>query len=65
MVPIPHLLDQIDGEVASMTADGAYDGQSVYHAVAQRHPTAAVVFRHERRPSQMKRQKLSELDISR
>ena len=26
-----------------MTADGAYDGQSVYDAVAERHPAAAVV----------------------
>jgi transposase len=40
---IPHLLDQIDAAVASMTADGAYDGQSVYDTVTERYPTAAVV----------------------
>jgi hypothetical protein len=40
---IPALLDQIDGEVASMTADGAYDGEVVYDAVTGRHPTAAIV----------------------
>jgi hypothetical protein len=40
---IPDLLDQIDVEVASMTADGAYDGQIVYDAVTERHPKAAVI----------------------
>jgi hypothetical protein len=40
---LPDLLDQIDADVASMTADGAYDGQVVYDAVAERHPEAAVV----------------------
>ena len=35
---ISALLDQIDAEVASMTADGAYDGEVVYDAVAERHP---------------------------
>jgi transposase len=40
---IPDLLDQIDGDVASMTADGAYDGEAVYDAVAERHPEAAVI----------------------
>ena len=40
---MPELLDQIDGEVASLTADGAYDGEAVYDAVAKRHPEAAVV----------------------
>jgi hypothetical protein len=35
--------DQIDADVASMTADGAYDGEAVYDAVAERHPAAAVV----------------------
>ncbi|HET6239729.1 MAG TPA: transposase [Acetobacteraceae bacterium] len=38
---MPVLLDQIDAEVASMTADGAYDGEAVYDAVAERHPEAA------------------------
>ena len=37
---IPHLLDQIDADVASLTADGAYDGEAVYDAVAARHPGA-------------------------
>ena len=40
---IPHLLDQIGVEVASMTADGAYDDEAVYNAVAERHPEAAVI----------------------
>jgi len=40
---IPALLDQIDAEVASMTADGAYDGEAVYEAVAERHPSATVI----------------------
>ena len=40
---IPDLLDQIDADVASMTADGAYDGRAVYDAVAERHPEAAVI----------------------
>jgi transposase len=40
---IPDLLDQIDAEVASMTADGAYDGEAVYDAVAERHPGATVI----------------------
>jgi Transposase DDE domain len=38
---LPNLLDQIDADVASMTADGAYD--VVYDAVAERHPQAAVI----------------------
>jgi hypothetical protein len=40
---IPDLLDQIDAEVASMTADGAHDSEAVYAAVAERHPQAAVI----------------------
>ena len=36
------LLDQIDAEIVSMTADGAYDGETVYDALAERHPEAAV-----------------------
>jgi transposase len=40
---IPRLLDQIEADVASMTADGAYDGEAVYNAVAERHPGAAVI----------------------
>src|SRR4051794_32359274 len=37
------LLDQIDGAVASVTGDGAYDRNNVYAEVATRHPAAAVV----------------------
>jgi transposase len=40
---LPELLDQIDADVASMTADGAYDGETAYDAVAKRHPEAAVI----------------------
>src|SRR4051794_10156029 len=37
------LLDQVDGPVASVTGDGAYDRDDVYAAIAARHPAAAVV----------------------
>src|SRR6185437_6336427 len=37
------LLGQIDGSVASVTGDGAYDRDDVYAEVAARHPAAAVV----------------------
>jgi hypothetical protein len=37
------LLDQIDGPVASFTADGAFDQDDVYAEVAARHPDAAVI----------------------
>ena len=37
------LLDQVDGPVASFTADGAYDWDSVYADAAAGHPEAAVV----------------------
>ena len=37
------LLDQVDGPVASVTGDGAYDRDDVYAEVAARHPAAAVV----------------------
>ena len=41
---LPGLLDQvIDAEVASLTADGAYDGNAVYDAVADRYPGAEVI----------------------
>jgi hypothetical protein len=33
---ISALLGQIEGEIASVTADGAYDGEPVYQAVARR-----------------------------
>ena len=37
------LLDQVEGSVASFTADGAYDQEGVYADVAERHPDADVV----------------------
>ena len=37
------LLDQVDGQIASFTDDGAYDQESVYASVAERHPEAAVI----------------------
>ncbi len=37
------LLDQVDGPVASVTGDGAYDRDDVYAEVAARHSEAAVV----------------------
>jgi len=40
---VTELLEQVDSRVASLTADGAYDGEAVYDAVTKRHPGAAVV----------------------
>ncbi len=37
------LLDQIARPIASVTADGAYDGEPVYRAVAERAPDAVVL----------------------
>jgi hypothetical protein len=37
------LLDRVADPVASFTADGAYDQDSVYRAVVARHPDATVV----------------------
>src|SRR3954470_13808901 len=37
------LLDRVEGPVASLTGDGAYDQAGVYASVAERHPEAAVV----------------------
>jgi len=37
------LLDQVDGPVASFTADGAYDQDGVYGQVAAHHPEASVI----------------------
>ena len=37
------LLDQVDGPVASLTGDGAYDQEGVYSGVVARHPAAAVI----------------------
>ena len=37
------LLDQIATRVGSVIADGAYDGETVYDAVADRHPEADII----------------------
>ena len=37
------LLDQIDADVTSLTADGAYDGETVYDAVADQYPKAEII----------------------
>ena len=37
------LLDQVETSVASFTADGAYDQESVSAAVAERHPEAVII----------------------
>jgi hypothetical protein len=37
------LLDQIEQEIAQVTADGAYDGEPTYHVIAQRDPLIDVV----------------------
>jgi hypothetical protein len=38
---VPVLLEQVEGEIASVMADGAYDGEPVYQAIAARQPQAA------------------------
>ena len=35
---VPDLLHQPEGDIASLTADGGYDGDLVYHAAAARQP---------------------------
>jgi transposase len=37
------LLDQIDGPVSAVLADGAYDGDPTYQTVLDRYPDAAVI----------------------
>jgi hypothetical protein len=37
------LLEEVDGPVASFTADDAYDQEGVYREVAARHPEASVI----------------------
>ena len=37
------LLDQVDGPIASVTGDGAYDQDGVYTSVSERHPEAAII----------------------
>jgi hypothetical protein len=49
------LLEQITGAIASVTADGAYDGEPVYRAVAERQPDPpAAVIIHVFRPGCLK-----------
>jgi len=33
---VPGLLEQVEGEIASFIADGAYDGEPVYQTVARK-----------------------------
>jgi hypothetical protein len=40
---IPDLLDQINADVASLIADGAYGGEAIYDAVVERYPEAVVI----------------------
>jgi hypothetical protein len=42
-VLVSPVLDQVNGPLCSFTADGAYDQDGVYAAVAERHPEAAVI----------------------
>jgi hypothetical protein len=35
---VPALLEQTEGDIASVNADGAYDGEPVYQAIASRQP---------------------------
>jgi transposase len=37
---VPALLETIEGEIVSVTADGAYDGEPVYQAIASHQPDA-------------------------
>ena len=37
------MLDQIDGPVSAVLADGAYDGDPTYQTILDRHPDATVV----------------------
>ena len=41
--PVGALLDQVDGPIASFTADGAYDQDGVFSEVAARNPEASVI----------------------
>src|SRR4051794_22405184 len=45
------LLDQIDGPVSAVLADGAYDGEPIYQAVAQRHAVVVIPPRSTAVPS--------------
>jgi transposase len=41
--PVGPLLDQIDGPISAVLADGAYDGEPTYQTILDRHPDATVV----------------------
>jgi hypothetical protein len=45
---MPVLLEWIEGEIATVTADGAYDGDQVYRAVAGHQPDAVIPPRSSR-----------------
>jgi transposase len=38
---VPVLLEQVEGEIASVMADGAYDGEPVYQAIEHAEPQTA------------------------
>jgi len=40
---VASLLDQVEGPLASFTADGAYDQDGVTASIAERHPEAAII----------------------
>jgi hypothetical protein len=63
---LPDLLDQIDADVGSMTAKGAYDGETVYDAVANRHviQEPRSLSRRGRRRLEMKQRPHSATNIS-
>ena len=60
---MPALLDQIDAEIASMTADGAYDGETVYDAVAELVPKLRWSFPLGRRQFRTNQRQRSAIDI--
>lgn len=47
---VPSLLDGIDGEVAQVSGDGAYDTFACHEAIAQRSAVAAIPPRHDAQP---------------
>ena len=51
------LLDRVTGPIASVTADGAYDGEPVYRAVSQRQPDPPAVARRRSRLRRSRRRR--------
>jgi len=47
---LPSLLDGIDGEIAQVSGDGAYDTFACHEAIAQRSAVAAIPSRHDVQP---------------